>query len=130
MNLFLEIISSVFIVAGVAFMIISVVGIIRLPDFYIRMSAITKAGTLGIGLILAGIGFYFNNPLLAGKVLIIILFMLLTSPVSAHIIARAAFKDRVPLWKKTFIDEYRPYLKQSNKAQPSNIPQEDIDDEN
>jgi multicomponent Na+:H+ antiporter subunit G len=127
MNLFLEIVSSVFIIAGVAFMIISVVGIIRLPDFYIRMSAITKASTLGIGLILIGIGIYFNEPLLAGKVLIIILFMLLTSPVSAHIIARAAFKDRVPLWKKTFIDEYRPYLKQSSQAQESDIPQDDMD---
>ncbi len=129
MSLFLEITSSILIIAGVAFMIISVVGIIRLPDFYIRMSAITKASTLGIGLILLGIGIYFNEPLLAGKVLIIIMFILLTSPVSAHIIARAAFMDRVPLWKKTFIDEYRPYLKQSNEVQKSNISHEDIDDE-
>jgi multicomponent Na+:H+ antiporter subunit G len=110
MLIWIEIVSSLFIFAGVIFIVISSVGLIRLPDFYVRISAITKAITLGITLILIGIGIYFNDLIIGSKILAIISFMMLTSPVSAHIIARAATRDKVPFWEKTQLEEFKPYL--------------------
>lgn len=106
-----EIISSIFILLGTAFMLISTIGLIRFPDFYIRMSAITKGATLGVGLILSGMGIYFNEPDMFIKVLIIILFTFLTSPVAAHVIARTAVHNNVPFWKHTNLKEFQDYLK-------------------
>ena len=110
MKLWIEIISSFFILAGVIFIVISSIGLLRLPDFYIRISVITKAITLGITLILLGIGIYFNDLVIGSKVIAIISFMMITSPVSAHIIARAAVKNKVPFWKKTMLKDFQPYL--------------------
>ena len=90
-------------------MIISAIGIIRLPDFYIRMSAITKAGTLGIGFIATGIGIYFNDLGVVTKVIAIILFMMLSSPVAAHVISRAASMHHIPFWKITNLKEFKAY---------------------
>ena len=51
MDYFQELISTILISAGGLFIVIAAIGILKLPDFYIRMSAITKAGTMGVGLI-------------------------------------------------------------------------------
>jgi multicomponent Na+:H+ antiporter subunit G len=110
MQIWVELISSFFILAGVTFIVISGVGLLRLPDFYIRISVITKAITLGITLILIGIGIYFNNLVIASKIIAIISFMMITSPISAHIIARAATKNKVSFWKKTILKDFQPYL--------------------
>lgn len=106
-----EIISSIFILSGTIFMLIATIGLLRFPDFYIRMSAITKGATLGVGLILSGMGIYFNEPDMFVKVLIIILFTFLTSPVAAHVIARTAVQNNVPFWKNTELKEFQDYLK-------------------
>jgi multicomponent Na+:H+ antiporter subunit G len=110
MQLLVEIISSFFILAGVIFIVISGIGLLRLPDFYIRISVVTKAITLGITLILMGIGIYFNDLIIASKIIAITSFMMITAPVSAHIIARAATKNKVPFWKKTILKDFQPYL--------------------
>jgi multicomponent Na+:H+ antiporter subunit G len=110
MQLFVEILSSFFIIAGVIFIVISSVGLLRLPDFYIRISVVTKAITLGISLILIGIGIFFNDLVMVTKVMVIICFMMITAPVSAHIIARAAVRNKVPFWGKTLLKEFQPYL--------------------
>lgn len=100
-----DIFSYVSIALGVILMLIAGIGIIRLPDFYIRMSAITKAGTMGVGFIVLGISIHFNDLSIAGKSFVIVSFMLLTSPVAAHIISRAAYKQSVPFWKKNLFDQ-------------------------
>ncbi len=106
-----EIISSVFILAGVAFMLIASIGLLRFPDFYIRMSAITKGATLGVGLILCGMGIYFNQPSMLLKVIAIISFTFITAPVAAHVIGRTAVQNRIPFWHKTNTTELQDYLK-------------------
>lgn len=110
MKLWIEIISSFFILTGVTFIVISSIGLLRLPDFYIRISVVTKAISLGITLILLGIGIYFNDLIIGSKVVAIISFMMITAPVSAHIIARAAIKNKVPFWGKTILKDFQPYL--------------------
>lgn len=107
-----EIISSILILAGVVFMLISTVGLLRLPDFYIRMSAITKGATLGVGLILSGMGIYFNEADMLFKVFIIIAFTFLTAPIAAHVIARTAVHNKVRFWRKTNLEEFEDYLKE------------------
>jgi len=109
-----EIISSVLIILGVVFMLIATIGLMRFPDFYIRMSAITKGATLGLGLILTGLGIYFNQPDMLLKVVAIIFFTFLTSPVAAHVISRAAVHNKIPFWKRTDLKEFKDYLHQEN----------------
>jgi multicomponent Na+:H+ antiporter subunit G len=109
-----EVVSSILILLGTGFMLISTIGLLRFPDFYIRMSAITKGSTLGVGLILSGMSVYFNDPAMLLKVLIIILFTFITSPVAAHVIARTAVHNKVPFWKNTNLKEFEEYLKKED----------------
>ena len=96
---------------GTFFILISAIGIFRMPDLYTRMSATTKASTLGIGLVLAGTVLYWFDIAIAARAISIIVFLFLTAPVAAHIIGRAAYFDGVPLWKHTKIDELAEDLK-------------------
>ncbi len=103
----IEIISGVFLILGSLFILLSAIGIIKMPDLYTRMSATTKASTLGIGLVLIGTAFFWGNVGIVVRSIAIITFLLLTAPVAAHIIGRAAYFDKVPLWDKTQIDELK-----------------------
>jgi multicomponent Na+:H+ antiporter subunit G len=64
-----------------------------------RMHASTKAGTLGSGLILVAVAIYFGDLATITRAVAAILFLLITAPVAAHMIGRAAFRVGVPLWK-------------------------------
>lgn len=116
-----EIASSCLILLGVVFMLISSIGILRLPDFYIRMSAITKGATLGVGLILLGMAIYFNQADIFFKVFIIITFIFITAPVAAHVIARTAVHNRVPFWKETNLQAFQDYLKDHVGTEEENL---------
>ena len=101
-----DIVSSVSMIIGTGFMLIAAIGIIRMPDFYIRMSTITKATSLGIGFILLGATIHLNSLEIILKAAAIVSFIFITSPVSAYIIAKAAKKIHVPFWGKTDVGEY------------------------
>ena len=102
----LYIIVSVLIVLGGAFAAIAGIGILRLPDVLIRMHASTKAGTLGVGLMVLGVAVHFNSGLVVTKALLIIAFLLLlTAPVATHPVVRAYYRRGLPLWEKTLIDD-------------------------
>jgi multicomponent Na+:H+ antiporter subunit G len=100
-----DIIVSVLIVLGGGFAAVAGLGLLRLPDVFIRMHASTKAGTLGVGLIVLGVSVHFASSLVITKALLIIAFLFLTAPVGAHLIARAAYRRGVPLWRKTLMDD-------------------------
>jgi len=100
-----ETFGGILLLLGTVFILLSAIGIFRMPDLYTRMSATTKASTLGIGLVLAGTVLYWFDIAIAARAISIIFFLFLTAPVAAHIIGRAAYYDRVPLWKHTKIDE-------------------------
>lgn len=113
----IEIASATIIIIGVLFVLTSALGVVRLPDFYIRVSAITKAATLGVACIMVGVAIYFNEVDVALKAAAIFIFLLITSPIAAHIIGRAAYEDGVPLWKKTTFDEFRDYREGKLKSE-------------
>lgn len=94
-------------ILGAFFIFIASLGLVRMPDLFLRMSATSKAATLGAGLMLLATAIYFNNFTITIRVLSIIAFITLTIPVAAHMIGRAAYFDGVPLWDKTEIDELR-----------------------
>lgn len=103
----IDLLVALLLVLGGAFAAIAGLGLLRLPDVLIRMHASTKAGTLGVGLIVIAVAVSKNDFLVTSKAVLIILFLLLTAPVAAHLIGRAAYRSGTPLWSRTVIDEAR-----------------------
>lgn len=100
-----EIAVAFFILAGGLFSLAAAVGVLRLPDVLIRMHASTKAGTLGCGLMLVAVALHFGEGAIVARALAAIVFLILTAPVAAHLIGRAAYRTGVPLWHGTVMDE-------------------------
>ncbi len=106
MTLWLAIPVSILLVAGGLFSVLAALGILRLPDFYTRMHAASKAGTIGSGLVLIAAGLGSQDPAILIRALAGFVFFILTAPVSAHLLARAAHLSRVPLAKISVRDDY------------------------
>lgn len=113
-----EIVTSVLVIAGSLFALAAALGVLRLPDVLIRMHASTKAGTLGCGLILGAVAVHFGEAGVVARAVAAIVFLLLTAPVAAHAIGRAAYRTGVPLWQGTVIDE----LGQAIRPAPTRAP--------
>lgn len=96
---------AILLLLGGGFTLVAGLGLLRMPDVFIRMHASTKAGTLGVGLILLAAALHFGDSAIASRALLIALFVLLTAPVAAHLIARAAYRTGTPLWERGVIDE-------------------------
>lgn len=90
---------------GTFFALLAAIGVVRFPDIYMRLSAASKASTLGTSLILVAVALFFNSAAVTGKVVAIIAFTLLTAPVAAHMLGRAAYFSGEPLWEKSVRDE-------------------------
>lgn len=107
--------------AGALFIFLAAIGVVRMPDLYLRISVTTKAATLGIGLVLLAAAIYFNDLSITTRVLAIILFMLLTAPVGAHMIGRASYFTGVKLWEKSGFDDLKgKYHPKSHKLSSEN----------
>jgi multicomponent Na+:H+ antiporter subunit G len=106
---------AVLMVIGSLFMLLAAVGILSLPDLFTRMQASTKSSTLGAACILLAVAIYFGRIGITTQAVLVVLFFFLTTPVAAHMIARAAYFSGVPLWEKTVMndlhshDEDRPH---------------------
>ena len=96
-------------VSGGFFLFVASLGILRLPDVMTRMHASTKAGTVGAGLIFVAVAIHFGDMVVVSMSALTVVFLLATAPVAAHAIGRAAYRMRVPLWKKTHVDEWKGY---------------------
>ena len=102
-----DIVTAVMWVAGSAFALLAAVGVLRMPDVFTRMQASTKASTLGLGCLLVGAALQFGDLPSFVRVVSIGAAVLLTTPVAAHVIARASYLADVPLWDGTVLDERR-----------------------
>jgi multicomponent Na+:H+ antiporter subunit G len=98
---------AVLLIVGAAFLLLAAIGIVRMPDLFMRMQAASKASTLGVGFLVLAAGVYFGDLAIMIRVLLVIAFLFLTAPVAAHIIARSAYFVGVPLWEHTRVDELR-----------------------
>jgi multicomponent Na+:H+ antiporter subunit G len=101
-----DIFSIIFIMVGISFDLFGCIGLIRLPDVYSRLQASTKCVTLGTCGILFGA--FLKLGFTAGgiKAIICIVFLLLTTPVAAHALARGAHKSGLKLCEKSVCDKY------------------------
>ena len=86
-------------------MLVSGLGVLRFPDLYMRISASTKASTLGAGFSLLALAVHFNELGITMRAIATIIFLVITGPVAAHLISRAAYFVGVALWKGTIADE-------------------------
>jgi multicomponent Na+:H+ antiporter subunit G len=115
---------------GAIFVLLAAIGLIRMPDTYLRISVTTKAATLGVGLVLMGTTLYFSNADVASQAFVIILFIFLTAPVSAHLIGRASYFIGVKLWDQSVMDDLRgKYQKNTHilKSEIDDTPEDNID---
>lgn len=113
----MDIAIGILLISGSAFILLAAVGLIKMPDLYMRMSSSTKAATLGVGLILIAAGLFFEDLSVASRVVLIGVFLLLTAPVAAHMIGRAGYRECVPLWKGTKHDDLKAALKEQEEKQ-------------
>jgi multicomponent Na+:H+ antiporter subunit G len=101
----MDYLTAALVLVGGLFGFIAAVGMVRLPDMITRMHASTKAGTLGAGLIMAAVAIHFMEVGITLRAAAAIFFLLLTAPVAAHVIGRAAYRSGIRLWSRTWVDE-------------------------
>lgn len=100
-----EWISLILMLIGAFFMFVASVGVLRMPDLFLRMSATSKSGSLGAACVLMAAAVHFSEFGITTRAVATIAFLLLTMPVAAHRIGRAAYFLGVPLWRGTVLDE-------------------------
>ena len=96
----MSIAGTVLIGLGLAFMVITALGMIRLPDFYSRVHAVSKSETLGIALVLLGLILHEGATLVSLKIGLILVFVALANPVGAHLLTRAALRTGEMPWRR------------------------------
>lgn len=103
MSFTVELIISVLLIIGGLFVLVGSIGLLRLQDLYVRLHAPTKATTLGLGSILIGsmVYMYFSQGYVSINELLITLFLVITAPVTAHILAKAAMHCSVKVMPRT-----------------------------
>ena len=100
-----DIIATLAVVLGTVLGVLSAVGILRMPDVYIRLQVASKASSLGIALLMLGVAAHFDALSVTIRALLVVVFLFLTAPVAAHVIGRAAYLTGVPLAAATRPDE-------------------------
>lgn len=110
MTFMLDLVSWVFILTGVLFMMIGVIGILRMPDFYTRLHAAGMTDTMGAAFILAGLMLQGGWTLTPVRLALILLFIYFTSAIATHALANAAFRAGL-----------RPRLSQEKENTSSNL---------
>ncbi|HWK23556.1 MAG TPA: monovalent cation/H(+) antiporter subunit G [Ureibacillus sp.] len=119
MTILANILVVFFIAAGVLFLVVSAIGLLRLPDLYTRAHAASKSSTLGVMCILLGVFFHFwlkedhFNP----TILLGILFLFITGPVGGHIMSRSSYIAGVKPWSGTVRDDLKPEIERMKKEQ-------------
>ncbi len=101
--------AAILLVVGALFCLLAALGVLRFPDLYTRLHASSKAGLLGVGLILLGAGLASGDIAVIARCVIGMVLIALTSPISAHLLARAALRSRdASLAEITSINEFDP----------------------
>lgn len=103
-SLFL-ILAGLLAVGGSLFALIAAVGLLRLPDLYTRMHAASKAGSVGSGMMLLALALVADETGVVLRAIAAVFFFLLTAPISAHLLAKAAYSVGYRLWPRSVLDE-------------------------
>ncbi len=98
MTLIRDAASLVLLLAGTGFFVAGTVGLLRFPDLYTRLHAVTKADNLGLGLVVCALALQANSLAAASKLLLIWLLVLLASSSASHLVARASLRGGIRPW--------------------------------
>ncbi len=105
----LHYIAGALVIIGALFSLLAVLGLLRLPDLYTRTHAASKAGTVGSGAVLVAIALVSFDGAVILRALVGIVFFMLTAPISAHLLARAAYMAGYRPHEKTAVNELETY---------------------
>ncbi|PIP58514.1 MAG: Na+/H+ antiporter subunit G [Verrucomicrobia bacterium CG_4_10_14_3_um_filter_43_23] len=109
---------------GASFMLLAAIGLLRMPDFFTRMHAATKAPSLGASLLLVAAAIHFSEIGITTRAFAIIFFIFLTTPVAAHLIGRTAYLLRIPMSAHTVLDQWKEHRDQKEANQNATAPKE------
>ncbi|AHK79875.1 sodium:proton antiporter [Ectothiorhodospira haloalkaliphila] len=126
-----DVVVSLFLLIGAGFMFVAALGLLRMPDLPMRLHATTKAGALGGGLMVIAVGLeFFGDVAVAARAAAIIIFIVLTAPIAAHLIGRAGYFVGLPMWSKTLKDELKDRYDPQNQVllSPGEVSSEDKPD--
>lgn len=115
MNDILTLLSAAFVLIGAFFALVASIGLLRLPDLYSRMHAASKAGTMGSGLMLIALAIHAGDAGVFARALAGVVFFLLTAPISAHLLAKAAYTVGYRLGPSAVRDEMSPQQPDTNQ---------------
>ena len=87
-------------VLGLCFQAIAALGVLRMPDFYARLHAVAITETLGVLLTCLAVAIAADSALVAGKLLLLALFLVLANPTSTHALSRAALRTGLRVWQR------------------------------
>lgn len=106
-DLFFQLLICFFLLMGGIFCLGGSIGLIRFPDIYCKMQALSKPVTLGIAnLVIAYILFlFYAKHELSMKGILAVAFLLLTVPIGSHMIAKASYRSGVPIWTESLMDQ-------------------------
>ncbi len=107
MSWLLAVVEAILLFGGCAFLIISGIGVLRLPDVFTRLHAAGLTDTMGAGLLILGLTIEWGLSLVTAKLLLILLFIWATSPVASHALAKIALRDG-----------FRPMLAKDDRERP------------
>jgi multicomponent Na+:H+ antiporter subunit G len=110
---------ALLVLLGALLSLLTAFGLLRLPDIYTRSHAATKSATLGVICILSGTFIYFWSVegIINTRLILGIIFVFITAPVAGHLICRAAYRTRVPLWEKSIQDDLKLALQEKDYQQ-------------
>lgn len=92
---------------GALVILVASIGLLRMPDVYLRMSSATIAATFGVASMLLAVAIHFGSLGQALHVLGVIVFLILSVPVGSHMLGIAAYVAELPMWKGTVADQLK-----------------------
>ena len=101
MTLIRDVVSLLLLFAGAGFFVAGTVGLLRFPDLYTRLHALTKADNLGLGLVVFALALRANSFATASKLVLIWMLVLLASSSTSHLVARAGLRGGIRPWTST-----------------------------
>ena len=100
-----DLIAAALLLVGLLFMFIGSIGVVRLPDGYHRIHAVSVCATLGLTGMLVAACFHIGSAVLISKAAMTIVFLFVAAPAGSHLLAKAAHDADLELWEKTLGDE-------------------------
>jgi len=128
----IDIILAILSTVGASSILAASIGVLRMPDFYLRLSVTVKASTLGVGLLIICAAIMFPDDVsVTTKAIAIIFFLILTAPIAARLIGKAAYFIGTPLWKGTVVDRLQGMYNKETHCLESDPKKADLkEDEN